>query len=380
MKKLLYYTLIFGVFGCQESNEDIGSTNVLENLTYTVDTVIIDPKGEILNLGDGARRSTISPDRNTFYHYEFRNAVITEVDLDKLELTAIHQFAKEGPNSVGFNPAKIYALPKDQFLVVSPMISVGIFNKNGEKLRGLNFNYREIEGVDLEEEGLINRNAVLSEDFNYLFALSSNNPTSTKVKLTVVDIETKKGKSIRLPAFDETVLFRVTMRSGNTIAGISENLDTQIIKEKLYIFSSATSDIYQYDYKLDSLRLIEFPHVLVSPRKSGDFKNEVSSEQEFEEEKAKLLYQTSFKGLILDDKSERFFRFAHKPIPDADRRSFERAEVFLFTYDQELNLIGEKHLTELDKIPEFAFFKDGKLWSYVNVDDELGFAVMDLKY
>jgi hypothetical protein len=28
----------------------------------------------------------------------------------------------------------------------------------------------------------------------------------------------------------------------------------------------------------------------------------------------------------------------------------------------------------------FKFFKDGKLWSYVNVEDELGFAVMEFKF
>ena len=35
---------------------------------------------------------------------------------------------------------------------------------------------------------------------------------------------------------------------------------------------------------------------------------------------------------------------------------------------------------KLKAIPSDAFFKDGKLWSYVNVDDELGFAVMDFEF
>jgi hypothetical protein len=45
-----------------------------------------------------------------------------------------------------------------------------------------------------------------------------------------------------------------------------------------------------------------------------------------------------------------------------------------------MNLPGEKHLPELNKIPESPFFKDRKLWCYENVEDELGFAVIDFKF
>jgi hypothetical protein len=92
------------------------------------------------------------------------------------------------------------------------------------------------------------------------------------------------------------------------------------------------------------------------------------------------LYQVAFKELIWDDQRKQFFRFAHKPIPDVERKWYERAEVYLFVYDADLVLLGEKYLPELSKVPEFPFFKDGRLWSYVNVEDELGFAVMDFKF
>ena len=54
--------------------------------------------------------------------------------------------------------------------------------------------------------------------------------------------------------------------------------------------------------------------------------------------------------------------------------------VFLFAYDQDLNLVGEVQMEELNSQPSWPFFKDGKLWSYVNVNDELGFAVMDFNF
>ncbi len=45
---LLFLPLIFSCGG--KSTENSNSVNTLENLTYTVDTVVVDSKGEILNL------------------------------------------------------------------------------------------------------------------------------------------------------------------------------------------------------------------------------------------------------------------------------------------------------------------------------------------
>jgi hypothetical protein len=52
----------------------------------------------------------------------------------------------------------------------------------------------------------------------------------------------------------------------------------------------------------------------------------------------------------------------------------------MYVYDRDFNLIGEAELSEKLAFPRDFFFKDGKLWSYVNVEDELGFAVMDFKF
>jgi hypothetical protein len=59
--------------------------------------------------------------------------------------------------------------------------------------------------------------------------------------------------------------------------------------------------------------------------------------------------------------------------------SFE-SKVYLFAYDADLNLLGETLLENLTSTPRFYFFKDGKLWSYANVNDELGFAVFTFDF
>lgn len=49
-------------------------------------------------------------------------------------------------------------------------------------------------------------------------------------------------------------------------------------------------------------------------------------------------------------------------------------------FSENLELIGNTKIKGLYTLPKGGFFKGGKLWSHVNVADELGFAVMDFSY
>lgn len=383
--KIDFYLFLFGafvLFSCGgTSSEKEGSGNALENLTLNIDTVVVDPKGEIIDLGYGIHRSSISLDHKTLYFFDMRNTVINEIDLNKLELTGTYPFSKEGPNSVGFNPPLIQSLANDRFLIISPGTNVGIYTKNGIKEKSLKFNFKEIEGLGVDEEGLITNRVTLSPNENLMFALTRLGPSEPEVRLLVIDPQSKTGKSIDLPNMLQTLKLTLLLQLPKSVSRTGEAIWLRIIQDKLYITSSVTSDTYVYDYEKDSLRLVEFDHQLVPKKKTGDFEsNEFSDEKAFKEASEKLLSQVAFQELIWDEQRKQFFRFAYKPIQDAEGNWYNRAEVFLFVYDADLVLLGEKYLPELPNVPEFTFFKDGKLWSYVNVNDELGFTVIDFNF
>jgi len=381
MKNLLIISFLVLLASCGgKTSESTEPVNILENLTYSVDTVVVDSKGEIINLSSGGYFSSVSLDLNNYYYFEPDQALLNEIDLNKLELVGKHAFSKEGPNSIGFNRPSISALKNERFLFVSPLINVATYSKNGEKEKSFKFNFREIAGLDYDEGGLITSKAILSEDEKYLFAMSQLNPSLTEVKLIVVNPEQKTGKTIPLPAMGQVLKSIITLQTPNTSSRGPANINLQHIGGKLYISGPVTSDVYQYDYELDSLRLIEFQHKLVPSKKTGEFKNEVSDDKEFFEEMRKLIYQITFEKLLWDEQRKLFFRFASIPKPDQERKWYDEAEIFLFAYDLNLNLLGEIYLPELKKVPDYPFFKDGKLWSYVNVEDELGFAVFTFNF
>ena len=381
MKKLL--TIIFLPLLAACSVKESGSTehiNILENLTFSVDTVVVDAGEEIINLFSGSYYSSVSPDLNSFYYFESNQNTLNEIDLNKLELIGNLTFSKEGPNSIGFNPPTIQPLSNDKFLFVSSGINVGIYNLNGEKEKSLIFNFKEIQGLDIDEESLITYKAHISHDKKHLFALTRPYKTSSDVRLIIIDPETKTGKSISMPNMVSTLRFKVVLQSEKNIMWVNEDIFLKILNDKLFITSSANSDTYVYDYQKDSLRLYEFPHQLVAPRKSGEIKNEVEDENEFYAEWAKFKYQTSFDKFLWDKERQQYFRFGYQLIPNEDPKLEKKSEVFLFAYDKDLNLIGESQLENVEYRFQSPFFKDGKLWSYVNVEDELGFAVFTFDF
>ncbi|WP_339867729.1 DUF4221 family protein [uncultured Algoriphagus sp.] len=138
MKKLLTISILALLSACgDKESESTEAKNILENLTYSVDTVVVNPGDNIIDLSNGSMFSSVSLDEQKFYHFDYNKTAINEVDLQKLELTDRYQFSKEGPNSIGFNPPTIQPLSDDRFLFVSSGINVGTYSKGGEKLTSL---------------------------------------------------------------------------------------------------------------------------------------------------------------------------------------------------------------------------------------------------
>ncbi|MDN3687273.1 hypothetical protein [Cyclobacterium jeungdonense] len=48
--------------------------------------------------------------------------------------------------------------------------------------------------------------------------------------------------------------------------------------------------------------------------------------------------------------------------------------------DKDFNPISEGELPEINNYPPFHFAKDGKLWLFENIEDEMGFVRMDISW
>ena len=376
MKKLSFLFFAPLIFACGGTTSgDNLSGNVLENFSFTSDTVVVNSGEEIINLQTGLGLSSITADGSKLYLLDGTNQSVSEIDLDGLRLLRKTQFEKEGPNGIGSYPGGFQRLSDGNYLI-SGYQGNAIFTPAAEKVRDIKFLADNIDSLSKDLEKAAYFGLLATEDGSHFLSLPGNFFDGTRDLLTA-DFLNVKGKMIDIPAMDVASEMRIVLKSAQTMMVAVESLELQDLHGRAVISSSATSDIYLYDYSADSLRLVSYSHTLVPNKKEKKARTEVESEDEFQQEWAKHQEQIGFLKFFWDEQSQRFYRFGSISIPKSTPGAQQKAEVFLFAYDKDVRLIGETKIEKLSNVPEHPFFKDGKLWSYVNVNDELGFAVMD---
>lgn len=371
---------VFASCGGINSAENTEPSNILENLTFSVDTVVVDPGDKLLSIASASQlqgSSSLSQDQELLYLFDNKDQTLAVIDLNQLKIIEFLPFEKEGPNGVGEYAQGLQILNDGNFLITN-FQSTGIFTREGEKLENFKLNDSEFKGLEVSSP--FSSGLLMTADGKWLFSLTGfyNNGAKDLVKL---DPKQKTGEVFDLPALDIADDFSINLLSKEGSMFYVEQSNLGELEGKLYISNKVTSSIYRYDHQLDSLELITFQHSLVANEKTGKVNNEVSSQDGLFEEMAKVTTQIGFEKLLWNEERQLFFRLGTQLLNSSiDETETYKFKVYLFAYDSELNLIGEKLLEDLSESPKFYFFKDGKLYSYVNVEDELGFAVFTFDF
>jgi hypothetical protein len=359
--------------------EDLSPTNFLENLSFKIDTVLTDSKGTLIYLPQGLYNSGLSPNKKFLYALNTKSNKLYQFDLERLELVESYQFEKEGPNSV---PPKIwnFQLLDGQKIGFTDYHIAGIYNFQTQKLFSFKFSEKDFSDlIDTPTEAKY-ESLQFSADGKEIYFLHQNIERE-KVYLGIFDPKINKEKLVDLVEFEFLTRLRFTHSEGiaHHIADFA-TLGLKMEANRILIYSKGTSKVYMYDLASGSLTFKSPMHELVPNDQIPPFSNKVASSQEVIDASESLLFQISYQGILYDDQQEKYFRFGtimektENPSPNTKR------EVYLFAYDQNFNLIGETQIKELVKVPTTPFFKDGKLYSYVNVEDELGFAVFTFDF
>lgn len=389
MRKLFPLFIIVVFFGCSKSPEaessliEKGPSNILGNLTYSIDTVLVDAGENLLNLKDvttfGKRNYfSINQNQSLLYFFDRHGLILNEIDINSLKLINSFPFELEGPNGIGRFVYSFRYLPNGNFYGRDLFGNAWFYSKEGKKLSEINFNGEVLQGFNLDLN-LANQLLVdLTRDKLYSLPIHIKNE---KILLAIMDSSGHKGEILELPQLEKVNDYKIDLNIGKEGGeGKREQLFLQQPKDQVLISSTVGNAIYIYNPDLDCLIYLEFPHKLVPAGKEMGVKKEVFSRNEFLAETAKLHTQINYYDFYWDDRTQRYYRFASIGLPLTNIDSPKKFEYYMFAYDQAFNLIGETKLNDLSEIPIGAFFKDGKLWAYVNIEDELGFAVFTFDF
>ncbi|WP_057936866.1 DUF4221 family protein [Algoriphagus resistens] len=380
MRKLLTISILILLAACSgKESESTDKKNILENLTFSVDTVLIDPGDELIDLRFGIIKSDISSDQKYLYHIQPSSSVFSVIDLDQLKLVSQQTLPKEGPDAVPNMPQTLKVL-NEQEIFIHGFEVTGAYSIEGEKLRDLRISIDGYEDTDRISEYSISYSLTPSFKNQKLYSLPVND-SSKVTSFAVGSLVDLKGKVISLPEFEPLAKFSLIYKDGNSYSGANAGSIVLYVEDgRTIIHSYATNSLYIYLPETDSLAFKSYQFELTPNSKKIPASNEFSSMEEFRKVAKETSEDISFGKIFKDEKSNQYYRFGSIVKQKSSEDEKTKSDVYLFAFDKDLNLIGEKSLPTLSSQPYDAFFKDGKLWAYVNVEDELGFAVFTFDF
>ena len=362
------------MFSCNRTNNQNS-----DDLVYSIDSVIVDSKGKLLDLNRRIVISDLDDEKRFLFLYNEFDHSIDEINLDRLEFTNNFSFNVEGPNGTGgyFNNFNIL---KNGFMFIKSFNKTGIFEKNGNLLRRIDW----LNSIDTKgaKYGVIPKNEILiGTDDLKVFGLRYNYEsrdfsldvlTIAENNVIKLNLDSKESYSdLVLEIKDQEIYFDpyVYLKSENDFIIISHEFSNEII---LYNHEGELFKTINYNSRLTPNR--------VKAPKGINIGNREILQKEFQ----KYLEQVEFYPPVWDNLKKRYFRlsvvtvFREREVKDSFLPKVLETHVYLSVFDKNFDLINELKIPELNFEEGKYFAKDGKLWVFQNFSDELGFIIIDI--
>ncbi|UJP66013.1 DUF4221 family protein [Mongoliitalea daihaiensis] len=371
MKKIICILLSGYLFACQSSEKD--TIDSFASFELTIDTVMVDSKDEILMAAVNSFSHSYTLDSKTLINWSFDASELEMVDLEKFELVKKVRIEKEGPDGVGPNAYQFQLLSNDRYAFIGWDDKIVITDSDGKVVDRLSLDKPWM----LEQKGEKESLSFLgfSEDGNTIFCKFLNFETLNPDVLAL-DLVNESSRIIPMPVFQLMDKYKVkwTSDDGRSMSMWHPSHDMLPWKSELLFFTNALNSIYKYSMATDSLSLWTYENQLTASSKTGTYKNETSSMEEMRAETAKIYQEVTFTLPLWDEQKQVFYRISYLDLPKVGEDPVKK-RVFLSVLSPNFELLGEKELTMLsfDKTPSPKFVKDGKLYLYLNLEDELAY-------
>ena len=362
---------LFSILSCGEKSSDTESSANLE-ITYEIDTVMVDAGDHFFFLNWGLGLSDVTSDSKFLYNLNPESLLLEVVDLDELKLKETIQLEKEGPNGVGggfFSKMQLLDNGNVMLFDYNKVIEV---NPKGELIRTYTFDKETISGYDFGESDKVGGFGVFSKDGKTYAAPMEDEDFRKPAKgLTLIDTKTNVLKFISSDVFSKLDEFRITLEmDGNAMMSTGEQSFMQFLGEDLILTNTAFNEIYRYDLDSDSLVHLTFEAKLTGNKRIKNFPTQVDSQEALFESSKEKQKQVIFGPLIPYPEEKLIWRISQ----DLDRMIADSVvqKQVLTIFDSDQTMLKELKLENFVKSSR-SFFKNGMLYSYLNINDEMAF-------
>ncbi|SIS81300.1 DUF4221 family protein [Belliella pelovolcani] len=347
---------------------------------YQLDTVKIDSKNEILDLWGFASFSDLDLDGRTIFSYNSFNHSLDQIDLEKLEFKKRIGFEKEGPNGtgeifVGFN------VLKDNRFFIKSYVESGIFDNSGNLIQRIDWRKSINSNGEVYRE--YPRRQIIAEAEDLLVFGLSYDYENVEINLDVLSVE--ENKVNRLGLNSKKSYGDLSIRSARSGNIVDPSIEFQNQNNKIIVSYEFSNEIVYYDLKEKALKFVDYNPTL-TPKRVNPPNIRVGSLEEIIKEVKHFYEQVKFYKPVWDPESKQYYRLSTKTIyaEEGTEKSTEtygevqEIKVFLSVFDTEFNFLMEREIKELSEFDNDYFMKDGKLWLFINLEDEFGFVRLSL--
>lgn len=360
-----YFSLIvFALFFSCKGKIDESTKGYFSKKNFALDTVVVDSEGEIVYLKNQLSNSDVSEDKKYLFNFDGNSNTVEKINLNSLKLEQKVTFDREGPNGTGGFAGTIRLQNRDK-LTLNGMRQTSLFSTEGEKLKTIYFD-AFLSGVHPDSGGeQFKPNRVLDIEADRLYGLV-HRYSDNSIVLGILYLEKFEISKMELESFMKLSDYRFEYPLSTAQMTQLPAVEIEQFGTKVLLSNEITSALMWYDTEIDSMFLKSYESQLTANDKTGKYKNRLSSKEEFDTEFEKYRQDINFMAPFWDADNQIFYRFSYMLTGDITK-------VYLTSYDSELNQIGEIEVPLLSKKPARHFSKDGDIWIFENVDDEMGF-------
>jgi hypothetical protein len=296
------------------------------------------------------------------------------IDMDKMELIEFIPFEVEGPNGTTARISSVQYISDDKIIITNSQ-DILIFNRKAELQNKYPIARNEFDGDSIpkdfrmESSGLyipeknISFNLV-NEGFGYLRGFSKLElDKNTRIVYWIDEFKKLDDYYITLPIEGKTIMLRTyiyTNYEGN----------------KFILSHDMENELYYYDLKSDSIIHKQYESQLSANKNEVYGKKETESREEVGQIMTSRNKSIRFKNIVYDEENNQYYRFStFSTTPDQEENNWN---IILTIFDKNLNQINEIGDVPLEEVPETYFVKNGKIYIYKNMEDEMGFVILSI--
>lgn len=383
MKNYLFLFLyLILLYSC---NQPSSASKKVQGLDISIDTVMIDTGDDFINLRFGIYFSGLGNDKKYLFNSGGTSPYLERINLETLKFEEKMIFDDDGPNAFG---EYVHGVSTDvnNNLILTSWDGTSIFNLEKKKLKKYLLDGSNFEGDKLEGREQFTSKIIPSQDYKTVFGLVQNHDNG-EIFFAIVNEDTQSLQKIKLEGFERASEFSVTYSVGGGASIAYQNTEIVRLGNKLVITNPIFSRIAVYELGEKNLRYYDCEPTLTASEKIGKYTNEVNSREEFEIEITKIGEEITFLPLMKDLNNERYVRLSTigKPkINDKGLPEMNDHHVYVSILNDSFEVIKEVEIEDgvgklfSTSIPQKPFLKDGKVWLYLNMNDELAFVRLDL--